>query len=161
MAGDPLAFQSETIKFRYRVQDILILHLYTIPRTPFYLSFLALIYVMFLLFLARQETDISPFVAAMLPTLGCAVMGVAGPAIAALFSDTVKSQRIFETSEGGINVTVADQLAAVHWDQIVRILHFWRWTFLKLKNGSYLMVPDQYLSEEMKEAILSGTKKPA
>ena len=161
MAGDPLAFQPETIKFRYRVQDILILHLYTIPRTPFYLSFLALIYLMFLLFLARQETSVSPFITAMLPTLGCAVMGIFGPAIAALFSDKVKSQRVFETTDGGINVTVADQLTAVHWDQITSVLHFWHWTFLKLKNGSYLMIPDQYVSERMSEAFLSSTKKPA
>ncbi|MBO6657155.1 MAG: hypothetical protein JJ934_09680 [Pseudomonadales bacterium] len=161
MAGQPVDFQSETIKYRYRVQDILILHLYTIPRTPFYLSFLALIYVMFLLFMARQETGVPPFIAALPPTLGCAVIGVAGPAFTALFSDKVKSERVIETSEGGIHVTVADQLTVVHWAQINRILHFWRWTFLKLKNGSYLMVPDLYWSEKIEGAILSGTKKPA
>ncbi|MBL6692003.1 MAG: hypothetical protein ISP91_16610 [Pseudomonadales bacterium] len=141
MAGDPVASPREVHEFQYRVQDIIVMYLYTIPRTPFFLSFLALIYVMFLLFLARQESEIPFFVSAILPTLGCALIGIVIPTVTALFSETVKSRRVVEVNEGGLNVTVADQLTPVPWDQVKSVRKVVGRTFLKLKNGSYLMLP--------------------
>jgi len=114
VAGDPVDSTREIFEFRYRAQDIIVMYLYTIPRTPFFLSCLGLIYIMFLLFLARQESPFPSFLSALLPTLGCAVIGVVLPTITALLSDTVKSPRVLEVTEGGLNVTVAGQLSPVH-----------------------------------------------
>lgn len=117
------------------------MYLYTIPRTPFFLSFLALIYLMFLLFLARQESEAPFYLSAIPPTLGCALIGLIVPTVTALFSETVKSRRVIEVNEGGLNVTVADQLTPVPWDQVKSVRKVVGRTFLKLKNGSYLMLP--------------------
>ncbi len=137
------------------------MHLYTIPRTPFFLTFLGLIYILFALFFAKQEASASALLFALGPTMGCALIGLTGATIPVLFSDKARARRELKVDDSGISIRIAEQATLIAWDQIRKLTQIAGYVFIKLENGSYVMIPEHACPETLVHAFLTHTKKPA
>lgn len=136
------------------------MHLYTIPRTPFFISFVALIYILFLFFFLRQALMGMAVFYAIVPALGCALIGLIGATIPVLFSDQAKSPRHVKLTQNGIEVTLVGKTSYISWQEITKRFDLSGHIFLKLENGSHLMIPAHARNNEIENALETGTKKP-
>lgn len=149
------------------------MHLYTIPRTPFFISFVALIYILFLFFFLRQDLMGLAVFYAFVPTAGCALIGLFGATLPVLFSEQAKSARHVTLNENGIEVTLVGRTTYISWHEVKSRFNVSGHIFMKLENGSHLMIPRPVVTSEIAGAIASGiniasgtntasgTKKPA